>query len=169
MKKGKVNFGRGKIIIVGTILIFIFIIFYLLFGKSTINHKQVVSCYLRFANYSIIQKAEYVDDTFTYLDVEQKINVDTNKIKEPLDKFKEALTSNFEKMFKQISSESTYFVEIEDNTLIFGYNMNAKDYKKLESIVDESNSDLSITDNFYDDKNRFIQNVTNQGGECIYE
>ena len=47
--------------------------------------------------------------------------------------------------------------------------MNAKDYKKLESIVDESNSDLSITDNFYDDKNRFIQNVTNQGGECIYE
>ena len=54
MKKGKVNFGRGKIIIVGTILIFIFIIFYLLFGKSTINHKQVVSCYLRFDNYSII-------------------------------------------------------------------------------------------------------------------
>ena len=169
--KNKKFINKKSLVIIVLILITLVIAMLLLFNKSITKKTEVVNCSLILARNSVIQKVQYVDDVFTYVEFEQRLNLDFDAITTTdLDKAKDSLIFNLEKQFETLSESADYFVRIEDKILVYGYNLSANDYRVLEKQLKESDDDsLSSTDNFYDDKNRFIQQVTNQGGECTYE
>lgn len=158
-----------KSIIVGVLVFAIIIISLLLFNVLSKGKQEIVNCYYETSRHSVYQKVKYIDGNFADLELEQRINFSNIELKISLEEIKESLISNFEEHFSTLNSDAEYFVRIDEETMIFGYKLNSEDYKKLEDYLKGTNEISTSIDNFYEDKNRFIQQVISQGGECIYE
>lgn len=167
MNKSKKN--NKKFIIIGIILVALCIIAVLLFNGTTTEKKEIVNCYYATKRINVIQKVEYNNDKFSHLEFEQKIDFSGINLKLSMGELKDSLKVKLEDQFKTLSNSAEYYVETEGETLVFGYNLNAQDYKKIENYLQEFDETENSNDNFYDDKNRFINQVISQGGDCTYE
>ena len=169
MNKSKKNNKNFIIIGIALVIIVFCVIVYLLFSGSTKNKKEIVNCYYEVERVNVTQKVEYIDDKFSHLEFEQKLDFSGINLKVSLDELRESLKIKLEDQFKNLSNSAEYYVETDGATLVLGYNLNVDDYKKIENYLQELDETENSNDNFYDDKNRFINQVISQGGDCTYE
>ncbi len=153
------------VIIILTALIF-------LFNNTGFKSKtEVIFCTLEindsFIKMNIAQRVVYVDDVFENVEVESSFDILGDQTKSQLEEIK----SKLEKQLPSYYNNKMEF-NIEDQNLILNYSFSAEEYKKIQQNVKDdeiSNNITDFTDNFYDDKLLFMQQIINQGGECNYE